>query len=363
MPVTRSALPDLRRHGKGLDRRRFLQGGLLVAGAAITGPTLLAACGDDDDAELGGGSPEDSGGSGGPAEIAYQLSWLPTVEHAGSFIAADRGYYTEEDLDITLVPGGPNVQVESQLVGGQAVIGGSTADRVALAVTEGAPLKIFGARFQKSPFCILSLASSPLAGPEDLAGKRIGVNQSNQTPFDLLLALNDVDPAAVEVVPVQFDPTPVAEGEVDGQIVFAINEPLLLEAQGIATSTFLLADFGYAVYSGAYVATEETISDRADELAAFLRAERRGFEDNLANPQLGTDLAVQDYGADLDLDPEQQLLESEELARIMVTPETEEAGLLVVTDDGIDANIATLSEAGIDVDGTTLFTTEILEML
>jgi ABC-type nitrate/sulfonate/bicarbonate transport system substrate-binding protein len=346
------------------DRRAFLRSAAGWTGAAVVlGGFGLTACGDDGDDADASASGGDSPGSSTPTALTYQLSWLPTVEHAGAYAAIDKGYYEDEGLDVTLTPGGPNVQVAANVVGGQSLIGATGADNFANAIVEGAPLKVFAARLQRNAFCIVSLAESPISSPEEMIGKRIGVAQANTTPWQLFLGLNDIDESEIEVVPVQFDPSPVANGEVDGQMVFYVNEPAQLEVTGVSTHSMLFADHGFALYGGCYAATTETIESQGDLLAAFLRAERLGWADALADPTYARDLTIEGLGADAGLDPEQQLLQAERMADLMTTDVTEENGLLHLGEDDIAANIETLAAAGTEIAADDLFTSEILERL
>ncbi|MGI9209011.1 MAG: ABC transporter substrate-binding protein, partial [Rhodococcus sp. (in: high G+C Gram-positive bacteria)] len=95
----------------------------------------------------------------------------------------------------------------------------------------------------------------------------------------------------------------------------------------------------------------------------FLRAERRGWEANLADPELGTNLTVDVFGKDQGFDRAQQLLESKILEQIMVTPDTDSLGLLTLPPVLIEQNIKTLNAAGIDVSADQLFTTSVLDSL
>lgn len=343
------------------DRRAFLRSAGVTGAAVVLGGIGLTACGDDgDDAEASGsGSPDPTT----PTALTYQLSWLPTVEHAGAYAAIDKGYYADEGLDVSLIPGGPNVQVPANIAGGQALVGATGADNFASAVLEGAPLKIFAARLQRNAFCIVSPAGAPISSPDELVGKRIGVAQANTTPWQLFLGLNGIDEADIEVVPVQFDPSPVANGEVDGQMVFYVNEPAQLEVAGVETHSMLFADFGFALYAGCYAATTETIDTQGELLAAFLRAERLGWADVLADAAYARDLTIEGLGADAGLDPGQQLLQAERMADLMKTDVTEENGLLYLGAEDIEANIATLGASGLEIAADDLFTTEILDLL
>jgi ABC-type nitrate/sulfonate/bicarbonate transport system substrate-binding protein len=354
-----SALPS----GRTLDRRAFLRGGMTVAGGALAlgvAPSLLAAC--SKSSTTGTASPSATAGSKVSA-LTYQLSWLETSEFGGTYLALDRGYYKANRLDVSILPGGPNVTVAPVVASAKADIGSDNADSVARARLNGAPLKIIGARFQKNPFCIMSRADKPLTSPQQMVGKKIGVAQANQTAFDLLCKINNIDESKINVVPVQFDPTPVATGEVDGQIVFVINEPGQLKTKGVDTTNFLLADFGYNIFADVYSATDDTIAKKPEVLAEFLRAERKGWADDLADPTVGANASLNNYGKSLGNNAQQQLIESQALSGLMVTPTTTAKGLFYMDPADIAKNIATLKTAGIDISASDLFTDKILAML
>ncbi|WP_127784358.1 ABC transporter substrate-binding protein [Rhodococcus sp. X156] len=337
-----------------LSRRTLLRGALGLGALALGGPAVLSACASGATNQVA---------ADGTRAMTYQLSWLPTTEHSGSWIASDRGFYRDGGLSVEFLNGGPNTSRETVVMSGKALVGGSEADVVAKAITQGADLKIIGTRFQKSPFCILSLADTPIKSPQEMVGKKIGVAAANETVFNLLLKINNIDPASIDVVPVQFDPAPVANREVDGQVVFVINEPTQLEAKGIDTHTFLFADHGYTLFSGVYFAKTQTVRENPEQLSAFLLAERRGWEANIADPQLGADLTVNVFGKDQGFDRAQQLVESRTIPQIMVTPDTNAGGLLTLPPALMEQNIKTLNTAGIAVTADQLFTTSILDRL
>ncbi|WP_162942443.1 ABC transporter substrate-binding protein [Desertimonas flava] len=337
-------------------RREVIRRGLQVAGGlAVAGPAGRLLSGG---VVAAGSRPA----SGDLIAVPYQLSWLPTTEHCGTYISITDGTFESLGLAVTPIPGGPTTQNSAIIVGGQALIGGDGAESIGAARVEGAPVKIFGARLQKNPMCVMSLADTPITTPEELIGKTIGVAQGNQPSWDVFLQIVGIDPGDVNVVPVQFDPSPTANGEVDGQVVFAINEPGQLQVQGFDTHVLLMADYGFSIFAGCYFATEETIDSEFDTLVNFLAGERAGFMTNLADPTIGRDLTVNEFGADLDLDPEQQLYQSQALATVMVTPWTTEHGLLSMSPNDIAANIATLALAGVEV-GEDLFTTAVVDAL
>ncbi|NUU22329.1 MAG: ABC transporter substrate-binding protein [Streptomycetaceae bacterium] len=339
-----------------MDRRRFLVRGLQFGGLAAMGVPLLAACGGDDDDKSSGG------GGGAHGKIKIRLSWIKNVEFAGEYLADTRGYYLAEGFSgVELVSGGPSAPPQdTDVVTRQAFVGISAPDVTGAAVKEGAPLKIIGAQYQKNPFCVMSLAKKPIATPQDMYGKKIGVQATNETVWSAFLKAANLDGSRIQKVPAQFDPTPLTTGDVDGWFSFVTNEPNTLKVKGIDTVTFKLADFGYPLVSETFMVLDETIKKDREKVKAFLRAEIRGWKDSLADPAAGAALAVEKYGKDLGLDVPEQTLESQSQNALILTDDTRANGLFSITDALVEANIQTLKIAGIDVRADQLFDLSLL---
>ncbi|GMA30147.1 ABC transporter substrate-binding protein [Litorihabitans aurantiacus] len=184
---------------------------LAAATLAIAALTLTACSGDSDGDAAVSGDDESFG------DISVQLSWIKNEEFAGEFFALENGYYTDAGLGEVTLTAGPSTGA-AELISGTTDVALSDAVSIGSVVaSEGAPLKIIGTTFQKNPFTVLSLTDGgDIATPADLVGKRIGVQDSNTALFQALLAANDIDPADVEVVPVQYDPAPSSRARSTG---------------------------------------------------------------------------------------------------------------------------------------------------
>jgi ABC-type nitrate/sulfonate/bicarbonate transport system substrate-binding protein len=342
------------------DRRLFLRRGLGasagVAALSLGGGSLLAACGSS------GGS---GGGGSAAGPISLRLSWIKNVEFAGEYIADNKGYYKAEGLSgVTLVAGGPSATPQdADVATGKATIGISAPDITGNAVLKGADLKIIGAQYQKNPFAIMSMASKPITSPEEMKGKKIGVQATNESVWGAFLKANKISPSAVTKVPVQFDPLPLTTGQVDGWFSFITNEPNELRVKGFDVTTFLLADHNYPLVSETYMVKTDTIAKDRDTLKKFLRAEIHGWKDNITDPTLGAHLAATVYGKDLGLSEKEQTLESKDENKLISTPETQKNGLFTVTDQLVEENIATLALAGVKITREKLFDLSIIKEL
>jgi ABC-type nitrate/sulfonate/bicarbonate transport system substrate-binding protein len=286
-----------------------------------------------------------------------QAAWINDAEFAGYFIGIDNGYYAEEGLDLTYLSGGPDVIPESTIIAGRADLALTTPDTTIKAIAEqGAPFKIIGAQYQKNPIGIVSLVSNPINEPKDLIGKTLAVPPVNVISVNAMLALNGIDPANVNIVPYAYDPTPLIKGEIDASLDFTTNVPYTISQQGVEATSFLLYDFGFTIYNDTVVVTEETLSTKRAELVSWLRASRKGWDENFKDANLWPPKWANTWFAGTGRSIDNEIFFNNAQKPLMDSP----AGYMSMTEEGIEANLRALSKVGIK--GTRdMFDTTLLE--
>ncbi len=350
----------------GISRLRRSRGaifGTTVAAAAL----LLAGC------ASGGEAAAPSDGAASYGEISVQYSWIKNEEFAGEFYAYENGYYDEAGFSDVIGVSGPDTGV-AKLLSGTVQVALSDSASVGAAVAEqDAPLKIIGATFQKNPFTILSLATGgDIATPADLIGKRIGVQDSNASVFAALLSANGISPDQVTVVPVDFDPTPLMAGEVDGFMAYLTNEALTVELAGYEITNLPYAENGVPFVAETFTVTDQYLAENEDLLKAFLIAEIKGWTDVFAETTDDSVTLVTKYydaaaaAGDLTfgpLDPEKTGLALEATKLLISTDETEANGLFTISDELKAQTVESLAAAGWDVTVEDLFDTSIIDSI
>ncbi|MDO7883196.1 ABC transporter substrate-binding protein [Salinibacterium soli] len=339
-----------------------------LLGVVAATSLLLAAC--------ASGTTEEpaEGESASYGEISVQYSWIKNEEFTGEFYAYENGYYDEAGFDDVIGISGPDTGVAKLLSGTVQVALSDSASIGAAIAEQDAPLKIIGATFQKNPFTILSLADGGnIATPEDLIGKTIGVQDSNASVFAALLNANGISPDQVTVVPVDFDPTPLMNGEVDGFMAYLTNEALTVELAGYDITNLPYAENGVPFVAETFSVTDQYLAENKDLLKAFLIAEIKGWthaftestEDSVALITKYYDQAAE-TGDGLEavfgsLDPEKTGLGLEATKLLISTEDTEANGLFTITDELKEQTVASLAAAGWDVTVDELFDTTIID--
>jgi len=296
-------------------------------------------------------------------DLSVQLSWIKNSEFAGEFFADQNGYYTEAGFSSVNLVAGP-AATEAEVLNGNVLVGIANPISVApVILNEGAPLKIIGTTYQKNPFTIVSLKDGAnIATINDLIGKKIGVQAGpNETLFDALLKANGIAASKVTKVPVQYDPAPLVNGEVDGFLAYVTNESFIVEQQGYPVTNLLFADNGLPFVTESFVVTQDSIDNKREALKAFLYATIRGWKDSIANPAEGARLALEVYGKDLGLSKAKEEYQSKTQNEILVqTDETKANGLFTISDAMIAQNLATLKASGFEITAEQLFDLSLL---
>ena len=251
---------------------------------------------------------------------------------------------------------------ESAVAAGKAFVGLSSPGATGPAILQGAPLKTVATTYQKNPFAILSISSKkPIAAPKDMVGKKIGVQQgANQVLFKALLTANGVSASDVTIVPVQYDPTVLVTGEVDGYMAYITNEPILIRSKGYETTTFLFADYGLPLVAETFVVLQDSIDNDRAKVKALLKAEIQGWTDAVASPAQSANLAVNNFGKGDGLNLTEQTAEATAQNGLIVSSDTKTNGLFTMTDALIAENIEALGKVGVKVTAKQLFDLSLL---
>lgn len=294
----------------------------------------------------------------GLQKVVHQLGWVKSIQFGGHFAAIEQGYFEEEGIDAEFLAGGPGgIGTDVAVASGQAMTSDTDVEGTVRARIGGIPVRAFGAIMQKAPGAIMSLAENPLTTLADFPGKTIALPDGLRPQLTALMVTANVDPASVTFVPVGTDPGILAAGQVDGYYGWATNQGVMLQTRGVDIAIAYMNDLGVPGYAGVLIASDATIAEQPDLLTAWLRAEIRGWQWHLANPEEMAVLMVEKYGQ-RGLDLEAQTLESRMMADFVPVGDAAENGLLWIEEapfaEAIAFNVAAgeLAEGEMSVSDT-----------
>ena len=248
-----------------------------------------------------------------PTEVTLALDWYPNANHAGLYLAQERGYFEDAGLAVEVyTPADPAAAL--QTVGaGRDTFGISYHSEIFFAREQEVPVVSVAALVQHPLNSLMMLESSDIHRPSDLVGGTVG---SAGLPSDdaYLTTMLEADGASIEdleVVNVGFDLLPaVLSGRVDAVIgTYWTHETILAEQQGTPVRYLRVEEWGVPDYYELVLAAgETTIAERGDAITAFLGAMQQGYNDVIADPDAALDVLLE-VSPELDADVERQGIE------------------------------------------------------
>lgn len=262
--------------------RRGLLARLIVGAVLTLALASLAACGSGE-----AGSEERDG----DRQATLVLDFLPGPVHAGIYRALHEGYYEEAGIDLQIVEPTSTADTLRLIDAGKAQFGVADGVDIALQIAQGREAKAIMALTQRPSGGLIALADSDFKSPADFEDSTIGVTgvPSDDAVLETILADGGLMPKDVEKVTIGFNGVQaLANRRVDGFIGFIPADGVQLELDGSPIEAFPFDEYGGPQYPGLVVfSTETQISDDPDLAKAFVDATVRGYEEVLADPELG----------------------------------------------------------------------------
>ena len=222
-----------------------------------------------------------------PDRVTLQLKWLNSAQFAGFYIAQEQGYYAEENIDLTIKPGGFNedgvINSIDEVISDRAQFGIWSGDSLLTAYYQGQHIKAISAIFQINPTVYISLAENGIKTPADLAGKRIAFGEGNLF-LPTVLGSADLTLDDVEIHPLTFDMSPLLTGEVDVWSGYLTDGVIKLQAEGHQLNMILAYDYGAFIYSDTLLTTASLVQENPDLVRRFVQASMRGWKHALSHP-------------------------------------------------------------------------------
>jgi len=262
----------------------------------------------------GCGSPARNGAAG-ETELTVLLDWYPNAVHSFLYEAEEQGYFKEAGLKVKLQTPVDTNDALKLVASGQADLALSYQMQVAISRAEDIPVVSVGAIVRHPLNQLMTLASSGVRQPQDLAGRTIGYPSIplDEEMVKTMVQADGGDPSAVHFVDVGWDLIPaMTTNKVDGIIGGYINhEKLLLEKEGEKLTAFDPAKYGVPdYYELVMTASEAGLERKGEAIAKFMAAAARGQQYVQEHPDEAIRLLLdrQDKQFPLDPDVERQSL-------------------------------------------------------
>ncbi|MFD0908319.1 MULTISPECIES: ABC transporter substrate-binding protein [Ruegeria] len=237
-------------------------------------------------------------------EVTLQLKWVTQAQFAGYYVAKDKGFYEEEGLDVTILPGGPDIAPTQVIAGGGADVTVEWMPAALAAREKGLPLVNIAQPFKSSGMMLTCWKDAGISSPEDLKNRTLGVwFFGNEFPFMSWMSQLGIDTGGksengVEVLKQGFNVDPLLQRQADCISTMTYNEYWQVIDAGVSPDelvTFKYEDQGVATLEDGLYVLEENLSDPAfvDKMERFVRASMKGWKYAEENPDEAAEIVLE----------------------------------------------------------------------
>jgi len=215
-------------------------------------------------------------------KVTLRLDWKPGGQHTPFYYAKDKGYFTQEGIDLQIIPGSGSSDSVKQL--GTRSVDIAIVDALVLvqAAEQRVPVKAVAVYYQRTPIVVMSSKSKPFTNVQQLLGDvKIGAGKGSAVYQGLvaMLAANNIKPEQIKMVDVGFGVQPLLVKQVDVLMGFSNVQPIELESAGYATHEMFIADHGVNAYGLTIASNDDFIAKQPKALGGFLRATKRAVQE------------------------------------------------------------------------------------
>jgi NitT/TauT family transport system substrate-binding protein len=233
-----------------------------------------------------------------PVDATLRLDWVPGSHHVGPVLAAQRGYYAKEGINLEVKPGrGSGSTVQVVATGGD-LFGFADAGTMAIAASKGAPVIMVANTTPKGPVGIITLGKK-IGSPKELEGKTIGAVPNGADAVAMLAVFKkfNIPEGSYRMISVEAASKTAAllTKKVDAIPGFRFGDYLRAYTQSSDVQIALFSDWGMNVLGNGYFVSTSTLEQKPELVRGFIRATLRGWQDAIADPKAGVDALVAAY--------------------------------------------------------------------
>jgi len=237
-------------------------------------------------------------------KVDFLLDWVPNTNHTGLYVAKEKGYFAEEDIDLDIKQPA-NESTSDLVINNKAPMGIYFQDYMSSKLAKGAPITAIAAIIENNTSGIITNKKLNINSPKELAGHKYGT-------WDIPIELNMLqfimekdggDFSKVELVPNTDDNsiTPLSNGVFDAAPVYYAWDKIMGDSLGIETNFFYYKDYAPELnfYSPVIIANNDYLKNNKEEATKILRAIKKGYQYAMEHPEEAAEILIK-YAPELE---------------------------------------------------------------
>ncbi len=292
--------------------------------------------------------------------VTFGTNWVAQAEHGGFYQSVADGTYAACGLDVTILPGGPQVNNRALMLAGRMDfhMGGDLLQAFS-AAQEGVPVVNLAAVFQKHPQVILAHPGEAETW-EDLKDLTLLIGDNGfQSYYQWMIAAHGF--TAEQREPYTFNPAPFLADKRKGMQGYLSSEPYLVKKEaGFEPNVFLIADAGYSSYATTIETMADTIANRPEVVECFIDGSIKGWYNYLYNDNAAANELIKAANPEMTQDKIDYAIGKMKEWGIVDSGDAETMGIGVITDAKVEDFYNKMVEAGVvdaGIDWKSTYTT------
>ncbi len=253
-------------------------------------------------------------------KVSVRLKWLAQAQFAGFYVAKEKGFYAQQGLDVTINPGGPNINVETLVASGADTFGLAGGMESVLAAREkGLPIVALAMSQQRTPFVFVTYADSGINSFKDFKGKKVSVWFTGvQYPLLASLGAAGLKKEDITLLPQSVSLNPFIDKQVDVATVTLYNEYNTLKEKGVTNLKLISPDdVGVTTQQDALITSKSMVEKKPQQVQAFVNATLEGWQYALTHREETIDILMKTNPS---LDRKHQVAMLDSVASLMYPP-------------------------------------------
>jgi NitT/TauT family transport system substrate-binding protein len=206
-------------------------------------------------------------------KVSFATNWVAEPEHGGFYQALADGTYRKHGLDVTIVPGGPQINHRLLLPAGRIDFYLSANLLQAFdAVEQNIPTVSVAALFQKDPQVLIAHPDRGTESFEDLKKLTLLISKEGLASYFQWMR-REFGFREEQTKPYTFNPQPFLADKNTAMQGYVTSEPYAIETQArFRPKIFLLADQGFDTYSTLIETRRDLVEKNPDLVRRFVEA-------------------------------------------------------------------------------------------
>jgi NitT/TauT family transport system substrate-binding protein len=232
--------------------------------------------------------------------LSFGTNWVAEGEHGGYYQALADGTYRKYGLDVTIVPGGPNVNNRILVPVGKLdfVMSANTLQSFD-AVEQRIPTVAVAAMFQKDPQVLIAHPDQGIEKFEDLKKLTLFISPEGLASYFQWLKA-DFGFSEAKVKPYTSNPQPFLADKRSAMQGYVTSEPYAIEQQAhLKPKVFLIADQGFSSYSTMIETRRDLVDKRPELVQRFVDASIIGWMNYLSGDNRAANALIKRQNPDM----------------------------------------------------------------